>query len=420
MSQPDPKFILIVDDSPLNLVVLSQALEASGYVVKMANDGEEALALVEQHQPELILLDVQMPKVDGFEACRRLQADPTTQTIPVIFMTALADRQDKLTGLSLGAVDYITKPFEEEEVLARVKIHWRLKQLTDNLEQQVAERTHALQQAQLQIIQQEKLSTLGQLVAGVAHEINNPINFVTSNIRPAKEYLTELTELLTLYQTQYFQAAPEISQKIKQMDLEFVLRDFSELLDSMQLGAGRIKEIAGSLRKFARVEQTSCATTDLHEGLETALLLLKHRLKADNERPEIAVIKNYANLPLVECFPGMMNQVFMNLLANAVDALEEAWQKDQRDLTIEIETTISGYGFVAVRITDSGLGISDDIQDKLFEPFFTTKTADKGTGLGLSISKQIVEEKHKGTLLCHSSPTQGTQFSVEIPIQLCS
>lgn len=420
MSQPDPKFILIVDDSPLNLVVLSQALEAVGYLVKMANDGEEALALVEQHQPELILLDVQMPKMDGFEACRRLQADPTTQTIPIIFMTALADRQDKLTGLSLGAVDYITKPFEEEEVLARVKIHWRLRQLTDNLEQQVAERTQALQQAQLQIIQQEKLSTLGQLVAGVAHEINNPINFVTSNIRPAKEYLTELTELLNLYQTHYFQAAPEINQKIKQMDLEFVLRDFAELLDSMQMGAGRIKEIAGSLRKFARVEQTSCSTTDLHEGLETALLLLKHRLKADNERPEIAVIKNYADLPLVECFPGMMNQVFMNLLANAVDALEEAWQKDQRDLTIEIETAISGYGFVAVRITDSGLGISDDIQDKLFEPFFTTKTADKGTGLGLSISKQIVEEKHKGTLLCHSSSTQGTQFSVEIPIQLCS
>ncbi len=420
MSQPDPQFILIVDDSPLNLVVLSQALESVGYMVEMANDGEEALALVEQRHPELILLDVQMPKIDGFEACRRLQADPATQTIPIIFMTALADRQDKLTGLSLGAVDYITKPFEAEEVLARVKIHWRLKQLTENLEQQVAERTHALQQAQLQIIQQEKLSTLGQLVAGVAHEINNPINFVTSNIRPAKEYLTELTELLALYQMHYFQAAPEISQKIKQMDLEFVLRDFSELLDSMQLGAGRIKEIASSLRKFARTEQTSCSTTDLHEGLETALLLLKHRLKADKERPEIAVIKNYADLPLVECFPGMMNQVFMNLLANAVDALEEAWQKDQRDLTIEIETAISGYGFVAVRITDSGLGISDEIQDKLFEPFFTTKTADKGTGLGLSISKQIVEEKHKGTLLCHSSSTQGTQFSVEIPIQLCS
>lgn len=420
MSQPDPQFILIVDDSPLNLVVLSQALESVGYMVEMANDGEEALALVEQRHPELILLDVQMPKIDGFEACRRLQADPATQTIPIIFMTALADRQDKLTGLSLGAVDYITKPFEAEEVLARVKIHWRLKQLTENLEQQVAERTHALQQAQLQIIQQEKLSTLGQLVAGVAHEINNPINFVTSNIRPAKEYLTELTELLALYQMHYFQAAPEISQKIKQMDLEFVLRDFSELLDSMQLGAGRIKEIASSLRKFARTEQTSCSTTDLHEGLETALLLLKHRLKADKERPEIAVIKNYADLPLVECFPGMMNQVFMNLLANAVDALEEAWQKDQRDLTIEIETAISGYGFVAVRITDSGLGISDEIQDKLFEPFFTTKTSDKGTGLGLSISKQIVEEKHKGTLLCHSSSTQGTQFSVEIPIQLCS
>ncbi len=423
MIEPDKKFILIVDDSSTNLSVLSQALKTTGYKVKVAVDGESAIAMLEKCAiapiknpfPELILLDVQMPGIDGFETCRQLKANPATALIPVIFMTALADAESKIKGLSLGAVDYITKPFEQDEVIARVNIHWRLKQLTDNLEQQVTERTCALQQAQVQFVQQEKLSALGQLVAGVAHEINNPLSFMVSNIAPAKEYLAEITELLSLYQKHYPEPASDIAIKIEEIDLEFVIEDFSHLLDSMQVGTERIKDISLSLRNFARSDVDTATAIDLHETLDSTLLLLKHRLKSRGDRPEIEVIQNYGELPPIKCYPGPMNQVFMNLLANAIDAVEEAWEKDQRCLTITVSTEVLRESAI-VRIADNGLGMTDEIQKHLFEPLFTTKAVGKGTGLGLSIAQQIVTDKHGGQLFCKSLAGKGTEFAIELPI----
>jgi signal transduction histidine kinase len=420
----DQKYILVVDDNPTNLAVISQALKAAGYKLRVASDGEEALTMVErcatlqseQTLPELILLDIQMPGIDGFETCSRLQANPATKGIPVIFMTALTDAESKVKGLSLGAVDYITKPFEQEEVLARVKVHWRLKQLTDRLEQEVAERTASLQHTQLQLIQQEKLSTLGQLVAGVAHEINNPLSFVVGNIVPAKEYLTELTELLNLYQQHYPQPVPAIAAQIDNMDLEFALEDFAKILDSMQLGTERIQDISLSLRNFARSSNNTRIKADLHEGMDSTLVLLKHRLKDQGDRAEIEVIKHYGNLPEVECYPGPMNQVFMNLFANAIDALEEAWEKDRRSLKIQIDTDVSGHDTIVIQIADNALGMTEDARKHLFEPLFTTKTLGKGTGLGLSIVQQIVVDKHCGKLLCQSTPGSGTEFRLEIPL----
>jgi signal transduction histidine kinase len=418
------KYILVVDDNPTNLAVISQALKAAGYKLRVASDGEEALAMVErcatlqsgQILPELILLDVQMPGVDGFETCSRLQANPVTKGIPVIFMTALTDAESKVKGLSLGAVDYITKPFEQEEVLARVKVHWRLKELTDRLEQEVAERTASLQHTQLQLIQQEKLSTLGQLVAGVAHEINNPLSFVVGNIAPAKEYLADITELLNLYQQHYPQPVVAISDKINKIDLEFALEDFAKILDSMQLGTERIQNISLSLRNFARSSNDSRIKTDLHQGMDSTLMLLKHRLKDQGDRGEIEVIKHYGNLPEVDCYPGPMNQVFMNLFANAIDALEEAWEKDGRSLKIQIDTEISHRDTIIIQIADNALGMTENVRQNLFQPLFTTKTIGKGTGLGLSIAQQIVVDKHCGKLLCQSTLDQGTEFRVEIPL----
>ncbi|MFM9265661.1 response regulator [Tychonema sp. BBK16] len=418
------KYILVVDDNPTNLAVISQALKAAGYKLRVASDGEEALAMVErcatlqsgQALPELILLDVQMPGVDGFETCSRLQANTATKGIPVIFMTALTDAESKVKGLSLGAVDYITKPFEQEEVLARVKVHWRLKELTDRLEQEVAERTASLQHTQLQLIQQEKLSTLGQLVAGVAHEINNPLSFVVGNITPAKEYLADITELLNLYQQHYPKPVAAIADKINNIDLEFALEDFAKILNSMQLGTERIQDISLSLRNFARSSNDARIKTDLHQGMDSTLMLLKHRLKDQGDRTEIEVVKHYGNLPEVDCYPGPMNQVFMNLFANAIDALEEAWEKDGRSLKIQIDTEVSQSDTIIIQIADNALGMTEDIKQNLFQPLFTTKDIGKGTGLGLSIAQQIVVDKHSGKLLCDSTPGNGTKFRLEIPL----
>ncbi|MGE5655185.1 MAG: sensor histidine kinase [Actinomycetota bacterium] len=416
MPTSQSKFILLVDDNSTNLSVLSQALKVAGYKVRVAINGEEAIAQVERTPPELILLDVQMPGIDGFETCRRLQANPATQGIPIIFMTALADTESKVKGLSLGAVDYITKPFEQEEVLARVKTHWKLKQFADSLEEQVTERTYALQKAQVQLVQKEKLSVLGQLVAGVAHEINNPLSFIVSNILPAKDYLKDILDLLRLYQKHYAKPVLEIEEKIQEIDLEFAVKDFTKLLDSMQLGADRIKDISVSLRNFARADIDSKMATDIHEGIESTLLLLKHRLKNSGDRPTIEVIKDYGDLPLVDCHPGPMNQVFMNLLANAIDALEEAWNQERRPLTIQISTQVFNLNTVVIRISDNALGMTEEVQKRLFEPLFTTKIVGKGTGLGLSIAQQIVVEKHQGTLSCHSCLGKGTEFRIELPL----
>ncbi|MEH2141830.1 sensor histidine kinase [Nostoc sp.] len=411
-------FILIVDDNPTNLSVLCEALNSEGFRFRVAVDGESAIAQAERNQPELILLDVQMPGIDGFETCCRLKANPITQNIPIIFTTALADTESKTKGFSLGAVDYIPKPFAQEEVISRVRVHLQLKQLTESLEQQVSDRTKALQKAQVKLVQQEKLSTLGELIAGIGHEINNPINFISSNIPPLQGYIAAVTELLLLYEQEYPNPTAKITTAIEDLDLNFVLEDMAKILNSLQLGSERILNLSNSLRNFCRSDRDTKISADLHQGLDSTLMILQHRLKANGARPRIEVIKNYGVLPEVNCYIGLMNQVFMNILANAVDAVDEAiTQSKMSNLIpqIKIATEIDFEKLVVIRITDNGIGIPERLKKRLFEPLFTTKPVGKGTGLGLSIAYEIVVEKHEGILDVNSQPGIGTEFIIKIP-----
>jgi signal transduction histidine kinase len=431
MLQSDSDFILIVDDNPTNLAVLSQALKSAGLKVRVAADGESAIALVMSKLPTLILLDVQMPGIDGFETCRRLKADIQTKNIPIIFTTALADTENKVKGLSIGAVDYITKPFEESEVIARVNVHLQLHYLTEELarknhqlndfngelERQVSQRTDELNQAQVHLVQQEKLSALGELVAGIAHEFNNPIGCIVNNIDPAQTYIDNLSNAINLYRSQLPDPDNTIAQRLEALDLDFILEDLPKVLRSISLSSDRIRDISTSLRNFARADQDSQQPIDLHESIDSTLLILGHRLKSVGDRPEIKIIKQYGDLPAVSCYPGQLNQVLMNLLANAIDAIDESHQNGEiSDLEIQLKTSIQAE-FIAICISNNGPVIPRELHDRLFEPRFTTKKVGKGTGLGLSISRQIIVDRHHGQLQFDPDRTEGAAFTILLPLQ---
>lgn len=402
MSNLTKSTILIVDDTPTNVKVLFEILNHYGFKVSVAKNGESALEKVQEYLPDLILLDVMMPGIDGFETCLRLKANPKTKDIPVIFMTALSDSVDKVKGLKLGAVDYITKPIGYEEVIARINIHLELRR------------------TQLKLIQEEKMSSLGHLLAGIAHEINNPVNFIYGNLIHAQQYIEDLLNLLNLYEMHTPVTIPEIKAYSQKIELEFLKQDLPQIISSMELGTERVQEIVRSLRIFSRLDETECKRINLHECIDSTLIILSSRLKATQERPNILVIKEYGNLPLVECYVGKLNQVFMNLLSNAIDALEDSilTEKSTEHPTIWIYTAVaSDQQSILIQIADNGIGMSQEVQQRMFEQYFTTKPVGKGTGLGLAISYQIIVEKHGGTLEVNSSLGQGAKFTIAIPIK---
>lgn len=574
--------ILVVDDNPTNLSVIVEYLESENFTILIAQDGESGLKRARYAHPDLILLDVLMPGMNGFETCRQLKQDKATSAIPVIFMTALSSTEDKVKGFETGAVDYVTKPVQRAELLARIKIHLKLQELSrtlegknkllaevnQSLEQQVRERTiqltealqtlqhkeaqsrsifeavsdglvvtdletgmllatnpaycqlhgysydellnlnplelihpdrhekfvsflatvkasqeficeaschkpdgtpfyieikavpfcydgrscalsvvrdvterkqmeldiqeknrslenalKELQHAQIQIVQSEKLSSLGQLVAGVAHEINNPVNFIHGNLRYVQDYAQNLLDFVQLYQKHHPNPIAEIQAKAEKIDLPFLQQDLAKVLTSMKLGTDRIRQIVLSLRNFSRMDEAEFKAVDIHEGIDSTLMILQHRLKARPECPAIEVIQTYVNLPVVECYPGQLNQVLMNLLVNAIDALEDAdatrtfQDIEDNPSQITIRTGMIDHQWVEIAIADNGSGIPEKVKERIFDPFFTTKPIGKGTGMGLSISYQIIVEKHGGKLECFSNPNQGTEFVIQIPIQ---
>ena len=435
--------IAVIDDTVANLHLISNILKEVGYDVRSFLKGKVALESIAYSVPDLVLLDIQMPEMNGYEVCKRLKANELTRNIPVIFISALNETFDKVKAFEVGGVDYISKPFQTEEVLARVATHLELYKMKMKLQetnfiqaQQLAQQNRQLlelnrelennykklQEAQLQLVQTEKMATLGNLVAGVAHEINNPAGFIQGNLEPTVAYIQDLLAHLRLYQTLHGNSNPKILKHAEEIDLEFVVEDLPKSIASMEEGVKRIGHISTSLRTFSRTDTVAKASFNLHDGLDSTLLVLKHRLKGNEERPDIEIIKKYGDVPEIECFPGQLNQVFMNLLANAIDALNEC--NDDRSYAdiekypykIEIKTEMKDDRAI-VRIRDNGVGMSEEVKNRIFEQGFTTKPVGKGTGLGMAIARQIVEEKHGGTITCRSEMGRGTEFGIALPLK---
>ncbi len=292
------------------------------------------------------------------------------------------------------------------DIRDRQQIEAQLRQQAEDLAQTLQE----LKRTQAQMIQAEKMSSLGQLVAGVAHEINNPVNFIHGNLSHLEEHTQDLLQLVHLYQSSNIPECEEI-------DLKYIQEDLPKILNSMKVGTQRIRQIVLSLRNFSRMDEAEFKTVDIHEGIDSSLMILQHRLKEKPEFPEIHVIKDYDSLPVVECYAGQLNQVFINILANAIDALEQGTDNEVLLPTITIRTSLIDSDWVKIAIADNGLGMPEQIQKQIFNPFFTTKPVGKGTGMGLSISYQIITEKHAGKLECYSKLGQGTEFVIAIPIR---
>ena len=438
--------ILVVDDEPDVESLLSQhfrrEIRKGEYVFSFVRNGEEALSLLrstasshrsinpEPKDPEtkdtrpddaapastlaeidMVLTDINMPVMDGLTLLlniNKLEHAPKT-----VIVSAYGDMANIRKAMNEGAFDFITKPIQRRDLDLTIK---------KTLEAVSKEKAciEQLERAKLQLVQSEKMSALGQMVAGIAHEINNPVNFIYGNLQPARDYTQDMQELLELYQRSYPEPSADIQALLEEIDIDFITQDLNKVLDSLSTGAARIRDIVLSLRNFSRLDEATQKAVNIHEGVESTLLILNSRIQTSPSN--IVIEKAYGELPLIDCYPSQLNQVLMNLIANAIDALEACSDRPAtedslpRENKIQISTEVIDPDWIRVAIADNGVGIEKDAIAKLFDPFFTTKPVGKGTGLGLSISYQIIVEKHRGRLYCQSNPGRGTQFFVEIPV----
>ncbi|MEM9091903.1 MAG: ATP-binding protein [Cyanobacteria bacterium P01_F01_bin.53] len=414
--------ILVVDDEPDVESLISfkfrREIRQEKYAFSFASNGAEAYekvvaAATNEADIDLVMTDLNMPVMDGLELLSQLNA--LTQTPRTVVVSAYSDMDNIRAAMNRGAFDFLTKPLNFQDLVVT---------LEKTLAAVEADRQQRLQlkQTQMQLMQSDKMSSLGQMMASVAHEINNPVNFLVGNLEPAKEYIHDLLRLTALYRDHVAEPSPAIESCIQEIDLDFLRADLPRLFTSLEMGTLLIRELSLSLRNFSRVDAAQKQVVDIHEGIKSTQVILNSRLKAKQERPAIELIRDYGELPEVSCYPGQLNQVVMNLLANAIDAIEEQTQGrtyeeiEASPNTIRICTEVINDDWVRIAIADNGPGMTEDTLAKLFEPFFTTKPIGKGTGLGLAISQQIIVEKHGGRLFCESTLGEGTRFMIELPV----
>ncbi len=388
-----------------------------------------------KYRQSVVIADVtQDPRIDPSNQEYQKAKIKSSLVVPVqtqdrlygILYLNQCDRQrqwsDNDCQFAQSVADHLALSIQQSDLYAQAKFAAQQAQAKSEKLKQVL---YELQKSQTQLVQAEKMSSLGQTVAGLAHEINNPINFIYGNIAHTQDYVSDLLSLLQAYQTHYPDPVPEIQDLMENIELNYICDDLDKIFHSMRTGADRIRELVLSLRNFSRLDQAEIKEVDLHEGIESTLLILSHRLKPRKELDmrKVQIIKEYGDIPPVACFAGQLNQVFMNILSNAIDALEsQRYQNSgsQADTpTIWIRTQVQDGEYVCVRIADNGPGIPKQAQSSLFDPFFTTKPVGQGTGLGLSISYQIVVEKHGGEIWCESPATgeRGTAFAIKLPIR---
>ncbi|MBF0287773.1 MAG: response regulator [SAR324 cluster bacterium] len=419
LSAPHDEFqILIVDDDQINLQVLSNYLHLQKFTVTQAINGEDCLAMVQNNQPDLILLDVMMPKISGFEVCKKIRKQYPLCDLPIIMLTAKNKVSDLMEGFAAGANDYLPKPFSKQELMSRIRTHLKLLALNRSLEQKVTERTsklndtlvqlesqhQQLKEAQVHLVQSEKMASLGMMIAGIAHEINNPTSYVFSGAQNIERLLQNLQEII-------LQIAKEGEREAV---AELFNPKFSKIFQNLEAildGSKRINGIVSDLATFGRKDSENTIKSDILKGLELSIKLVKTQYK-----DHVEFICDFAEIPYIECLPSQINQVFINLMINACQAIRACQkQSDEKKMgLLKISAKVQDR-YIEVRFQDNGCGMPKDVQQKIFEPFFTTKEIGEGTGIGLSVVFGIVE-RHQGNIHVESSVGKGTTFTVSLPI----